>query len=133
MKYLKNLFIGVFMAIIGLSMFFQKLTFSDPSNNGMLGDILGSLFGNTSAKAISGVLFVIIFIMLLAFVFAPNVWTCMGLVFSVLTAVFVIVGSMSIKIADMSGLELAIIVSMVVIGIGMFGRSIVKLGTPNNA
>jgi hypothetical protein len=132
MKYVKNLFIGAFLAILGIMMFLQKLTFTDPSNTGMFGDIFGQLFGQTSPKAVSGVMFVLIFIMLLLFAFSPNFLTLAGLIISILAMVFVVVSSLEISVATMSGLELGIILTLVIVGIGLAGRSAVMLVIPDN-
>lgn len=131
MKYVKNLFIGVFLTLIGVGMFLQRLTFSDPSNTGLLGDVFGALFGNTSPKAVTGILFVIIFIFILLSAFSPNAITIGGLALSLIFSILVIVGSMSIQIATMSGLELTLIVAMTLIGIGLSARSVIMLVVPN--
>jgi len=131
MKYVKNLFIGGFLAIMGLVMFLQKLTFNDPSNKGIFGDIFGAIFGNTSPKAVSGIMVVVILIMLLIFAFSPNFLTFGGLVLSILVMAFVIIASMNITVAQMSGLEVGVIMVMLVGGIGIAGRSALMLIGPN--
>lgn len=127
MKNVKNMFIGIFLTIIGFAMLLQKLTFSDPSNKGMLGDIMGGLFGQTSPQAVSGVLFVVVFICLLLMVFATNIVTVSLFVMSLIATALIIVGSMDVSIATMSGLEVGITVGMVIVGIGLAGRSVVKM------
>lgn len=132
MKNVKNMFIGIFLAIIGFAMLLQKLTFSDPSNKGMLGDIMGGLFGQTSPQAVSGILFVVVFICLLLMVFATNIVTVSLFVMSVIATALIIVGSMDVNIATMSGLEVAITVGLVIVGIGLAGRSVVKMTCASN-
>ena len=127
MKQVKSLFIGSFLAILGLVMFLQKLTFNDPSNKGLFGDIFGAIFGNSSPKAVSGVMIVVIMVMLLIFAFSPNILTLSGLILSVLITVFTIVASLDITIATMSGLELGVILVFLVGGIGVAGRSAARL------
>lgn len=131
MKYVKNLFIGGFLGILGLVLFLQKLTFNDPSNTGIFGDLFGAIFGNTSPKAVSGLMVVIICIALLIFVFSPNFLTLSIFIISILMTVFVLVASLNIAIAEMSGLELGIILTLLITGIGLFGRSAVILVAPS--
>ena len=103
MKNVKNMFIGIFLTIIGFAMLLQKLTFSDPSNKGMLGDIMGGLFGQTSPQAVSGVLFVVVFICLLLMVFATNIVTVSLFVMSLIATALIIVGSMDVSITTKIG------------------------------
>ena len=127
MKNVKNFFIGWFLALVGLVLFLQKLTFSDPSNKGILGDIFGAVFGNSTPQSVSGVLFVVIAVALLVFVFYPNFITLATLIVSILLMAFTIVSSMNINIATMSGLEVGIIVTLLTVGIGLGSRATVCL------
>lgn len=127
MKNVKNFFIGWLLAIIGLVLFLQKLTFSDPSNKGIFGDIFGAIFGNTTPQSVSGILLVVIAIALLIFFFNPNFITLSALILSILLMAFTIIASMSVNIATMSGLEIGIIVTLLIAGIGLGGRATVNL------
>lgn len=131
MKQVKQLFIGVLLAILGLVMFLQKLTFKDPSNTGIFGDLFGAIFGNSSPEAVSGVMVVVIFVAVLIFAFYPNFVTLTTMILSILIMIFTVVASLKISIATMSGLELGIILTFIVVGIGISGRASVQLVAPS--
>ena len=131
MKQVKQLFIGVLLAILGLVMFLQKLTFKDPSNTGIFGDLFGAIFGNSSPEAVSGVMVVVIFVAVLIFAFFPNFVTLTTMILSILIMIFTVVASLKISIATMSGLELGIILTFIVAGIGISGRASVQLVAPS--
>jgi len=127
MKHVKNLFVGLILTVIGIVLFLQNLTFKDPSNNGLFGGLMNSLFGNTSPKAVSGALFVIVLLMVLLFSFLRNGYALAGLLFSIIVSVLVVVGSMDVAIAEMSGLEIGIISVLIMVGIGLIGNAIISL------
>lgn len=127
MANVKKFFIGWFLFILGLVMFLSKLTFNDPSNTGLLGDLMGSLLGNTSQKEMSGILIVVIMVMLLIFFISPNILTFIGVLASILLTVFAVISSMNISIASMSGLEIGIISVLIIAGMGIGFRATISL------
>ena len=132
MKHVKRLFLGTLVAVIGLVMFLQKLTFNDPSSTGLFGDLLGGLFGNTSPMAMSGIIIVVIAVAGIAFAMSPNSMTAGILLLTVLVSVLVIIGSMNISIAKMSGLEVFIMLVFMIGGVGVSIRSALNImNTPS--
>lgn len=131
MKQVKMFIIGIILTILGVMMFLQNLTFKDPSNTGMFGSLMGALFGDTSPKALTGALFVIIFVSLLIFAFSPSVFTMAGFLLTIVITVLIAIGSLDITIAEMSGLKVGIIGGLIMIGIGMTSGAVVKLTTDN--
>lgn len=134
MAYIRNFFIGAFLAVIGGMLFLRNITVSDQTNGGLLGSLMGSLFGgNTSPQQTTGILLVVIFAMLLIFALAPNMLTATGLILSILMFVFSIIASLKISFAQMSGLELTVILTMFIGGLGLAGRSAIMMMKPTSA
>lgn len=133
MKAVKNFFIGAFLTIVGLFLFFRNVTFSDPSNTGLLGGLMGMLFGEKGPKAATGILIVVICVAFLIFAFSPNGFTASLMCFSVILVILMLVASLQMKIADIGGAELLIIMAMFLGGIGLAGRSAIMLTFPDKA
>lgn len=129
MKTLKKLCVGGILFVMGVSMFLQKLTFSDPSNTGILQDIMGSILGLQSPKQICGTMFVAICVCALIFAIAQNFLTFLLFIGSILLIVFAVINNLSVAVASMSGLELGIMMAMVIIGLGMVLNSMFRFGT----
>lgn len=129
MKQLSNLFIGLIMLVVGGAMFLRNITVT-ANKNGIIGDLLTTLFGNngTTAKGVTGMMMVLVFVMLIVVFVKPHFLTISGLILSALLFVFSIIGGMEIKMADMNGLELAIVVGMMLAGLGITIRSLITPG-----
>lgn len=121
MDKVKNFFIGLFLMVIGGTLFLRNITVTSGGNGGMLGGLLSTLFGGNTAdpKQLSGIMLVLIFVALLIAVIKPNVITVTVFILSILLFVFSAIAGMKIQLADMTGLEVAIIVGMFIIGLGM--------------
>lgn len=132
MKQIANFFIGLIMTVIGTALFLSNITVS-AGGNGFLGDFLTSLFGGgtSSAKGATGLLIVLVCITLLIVFIRPNIITISSFILSCLIFVFAIVGGMSISMADMSGLDIAIILGLAMAGLGIMIRSLTTV--PKNA
>lgn len=133
MKNVKKLFVGLVFLVIGIFMFLQNLTFNDPSNQGMLGGLLNSFLGEASPKAISGALFVVVLLTVLLFAFMPNGYTLTGLMVSIIVTVLIVIGSLDVTIADMSGLEVGIVAGLIMVGVGLAGNAIISLTLDNKS
>ena len=107
--------------VIGGTLFLRNITVTSGGNGGMLGGLLSTLFGGNTAdpKQLSGIMLVLIFVALLIAVIKPNVITVTVFILSILLFVFSAIAGMKIQLADMTGLEVAIIVGMFIIGLGM--------------
>lgn len=127
MKQVKTLIVGGFLSILGFFLLLSKMTFKDPSNNGMFGDIFAAIFGGSSPKAVSGIMIVVILLALLIFAFSPNMLTLSLFIVSVLITTFTIIASLEISISEMNGTDVAIIGGLIVIGIAMFMKSALVL------
>ena len=114
------------MLVVGGSMFLKKITVTS-GGNGYLGETLAMLFGNNgvSEKGVTGIMLVLIFTMLILAFMKPNVLTIGGLILSCLLFVFSLISEMNIKLAEMNGLELAVIVGLMLAGLGLTIRSLV--------
>lgn len=129
MKLLKSMLFGMALFVAGVGMFLQKLTFSDPSNQGLLGEFMANIFGNQQPKQMAGTLFVVIIVCALAFAIMQNLPTFLLLVASIIFLILAVINNMAVTVASMSGLEIGVICAMVVIGLGMFINSMFRLGS----
>lgn len=132
MKNLSNLIIGVIMMVIGGGMFLRNITVT-AGDSGYFGDIMASMFGGNAAepKSVTGLMLVLIFTALIITFIKPNVITIGGLILSCLLFVFSIIGGMEITLADMSGLELTIMIGMLLVGLGLSIRTLVSTPKEN--
>lgn len=117
----KNFFIGLILLIIGSVLFLRNITVTSNTGGGMLGGLLTNLFGQNTAdpKQLTGILLVLIFVTLLILFIKTNIVTISAFILSILILVFSVISSMQIQMADMTGLEVAVIVGMMIIGLGM--------------
>lgn len=117
---IQNFFIGMLFAVIGAIMFLRNITLTS-NTGGMLSELFGDLFGSTgrNPKELTGMLFVMIFVMLLVMFIKTNIVTVAAFILSVFVTVFSIIAGMKIQMADMSGLEMFIMVGMMIVGLGM--------------
>ena len=120
MDKVRNFFIGLFLMVIGGTLFLRNITVTS-NDGGIMGGFLASLFGGSNAdpKQLSGILLVLIFVTLLVMFIKTNVITVACFILSILIFVFSAIAGMKIKLADMTGLEVAVIVGMFIIGLGM--------------
>lgn len=125
MKQFSNFIIGAIMLVIGGSMFLSNITVSS-GGTGFLGGILSMLCGTTGTEPqhVTGILLVLIFTMLIIAFIKPNVFTIGGLILSCLVFVFSVIGGMEITLADMSGLELTVMIGLMLSGLGLAIRAI---------
>ena len=132
MKNLSNLIIGVIMMVIGGGMFLRNITVT-AGDSGYFGDIMASMFGGNAAepKSVTGLMLVLIFTALIITFIKPYVITIGGLILSCLLFVFSIIGGMEITLADMSGLELTIMIGMLLVGLGLSIRTLVSTPKEN--
>jgi hypothetical protein len=117
----RNFFIGLILLIIGSVLFLRNITVTSNTGGGMLGGLLTNLFGQNTAdpKQLTGILLVLIFVTLLILFIKTNIVTISAFILSILILVFSVISSMQIQMADMTGLEVAVIVGMMIIGLGM--------------
>ena len=102
-------------------LFLRNITVTSNTGGGMLGGLLTNLFGQNTAdpKQLTGILLVLIFVTLLILFIKTNIVTISAFILSILILVFSVISSMQIQMADMTGLEVAVIVGMMIIGLGM--------------
>lgn len=115
-----NFFIGLLLAVIGTMMFLRNITLTS-NTGGMLSEIMGDLLGSTgrNPKELTGIMFVVIFVMLLIMCIKTNIITVSAFILSVFVAVFSIIAGMKIQMAEMSGLDMSVMVGMMIIGLGL--------------
>lgn len=125
MKQFSNFIIGAIMLVIGGSMFLSNITVSS-GGTGFLGGILSMVCGSTGTEPqhVTGILLVLIFTALIIAFIKPNVFTIGALILACLIFVFSIIGGMEITLADMSGLELTIVIGLMLSGLGIAIRAV---------
>lgn len=120
-----NFLLGVMLSVFGLALFLSNVTITNNSG-GLFQQISGMLMGNSSeAPGASGILIVGVAVMFLIMCIRVNVITVGLFVLSLLVAMFSMVSSMKIQVADFSGLDIAIIMGLFISGIGLAINSMV--------
>lgn len=114
------------MLVVGGAMFLKNITVRS-GGGGILEQVMSMFLGSggASAKGVTGIMLVLIFTMLILTFLKPNVLTIGGLIFSCIVFVFSLIAGMEIKLADMSGLELVVIVGLMLSGLGLTIRSLI--------
>jgi hypothetical protein len=129
---IRNFFIGLILLIIGGVLFLRNITVTSNTGGGILGGFLGKLLGQNTAdpKQLTGILLVLVFVTLLILFIKTNIITISAFILSILIMVFSIISSMQIQMADMTGLEVAVIVGMMIVGLGMCIGNAIGMADP---